>query len=441
MSAPPNQDSEPDLNALAELDRRHHWHPFTAMRSFRPEGRMMVRARDCSVWDANGREYLDAFAGLWSVNAGHNHPRIVAAIVEQVEEMCVAPLFSSAHPTATLLADRLAAECPDPLDRVFFSVQGSHAVETALKMARQYWRAAGRGGKYKVISRHRAYHGTAFGGTSAQGIPENRVAFEPLLPGFSQIPAPCSSPCDLDCAEALAREIALQGADSVAAFIAEPLVGTGGVLPSPPGYLRRVREICDAHQVLFIADEVMTGFGRTGAMFAIEHEAVVPDILILSKGLTSGHLPMAATVTGPEVYETILAGAEGPGVEFSTGATFDGYPPACAAALANLDVFEQEGLVERAERNGAYLQTLMAGLEASDSVAQARGLGMVAAVELREPCAPAVAAAAFERGVIVRPLVGGRVVAVAPPLTIERGGIDRVVSVLGDAIAVAGSTA
>lgn len=424
-----------ELERLARLDREHHWHPFTAMRDFRPEGRMFVRARDCSVWDAEGREYLDAFAGLWSVNAGHNHPRIVEAIVDQSREMCVAPLFGSAHPSAAELSARLAELCPAPLERVFFSVQGSHAVETALKMARQYWRSVGQGGCYKVIARERAYHGTAFGGTSAQGIPQNRAAFEPLLPGFSHIVAPCKEPgCDLDCADALEREIELQDPDTVAAFIAEPVVGTGGVIPSPPGYLERVREICDRHDVLLIADEVMTGFGRTGRMFAVEHAAVVPDLLLVSKGLTSGHLPLAATVTTPRVYDAILGGAAEEGPEFSTGATFDGYPPACAAALANLDVFAEEDLVDRAEADGAYLQEQLGSLADRPGVAQVRGVGMVAGIELEEPQARAVAAAAFERGLIVRPLVGGRVVAIAPPLTIGRDRIDRIAEGLGGAL-------
>jgi beta-alanine--pyruvate transaminase len=421
-------------NTVAASDSQHHWHPFTSMRTFRPEHMMMQRARDCWVWDAEGREYLDAFAGLWSVNAGHNHPRIVEAIIAQVTEMCAAPLFGRSHPTAAVLSARLAQICPGTLDRVFFSVQGSHAVETALKMSRQFWRAAGRGGKFKIISRERAYHGTAFGGTTAQGIAANRAPFEPLVPGFSHISAPCKFPCDLDCAAELEREILLQGPETVAAFIAEPVVGTGGVIPAPDGYMNKVADICRTYDVLFIVDEVMTGFGRTGPMLAIEHSGVEPDIVILSKGLTSGHLPMAATVTTGGVYSTILDGAARSGVEFPTGATFDGYPAGCAAALANLDVFQEENLLQRSESSGRYLQGSLSELAASKRVGQVRGVGMVAGIELVEPIADKICAEAFARGVIVRPLAGNHVIAVAPPLTIGHDSIDRAVTVLRDSI-------
>ena len=438
-----------ELDELAGWDSRHHWHPFTRMQVFNPADHMMVRAEDCYVWDARGRRYFDAFAGLWSANAGHNRPEIVEAIVRQVQSLAVAPLFGSAHPAASELASRLAAISPGDLNRVFFSVQGSQAVETAFKLARQYWRSRRRN-KFKIISRRRAYHGTAFGGVSAQGIAANRAAFEPLVPGFSHIAPPypyrCSrcaatATCSLACADELAQEIELQGAETVAAFIAEPLMGTGGVIPSPLGYLERIRDICAENEVLFIADEVMTGFGRTGHLFAIEPSGVVPDMLLLSKGLTSGHLPLAATVVTDEIYDAIV-GAPSVGAEFSSGCTFDGYPAACAAALANLDVIEREGLVDRAATVGEKFQADLRGLQDHPLVGEVRGTGMVAGVELvadkatRKPFPTALAAAAllashaYEAGVIVRPLTGGAVVAIAPPLTASENDLSWLVGVL-----------
>jgi beta-alanine--pyruvate transaminase len=430
------------LDALVDSDRQHHWHPFTDMRAFDPATRMLVRARDCTVWDADGRPLLDAFAGLWSVNAGHNHPRIVAAIIDQVQQLAVGPLFNFTHPTAAELAARLAALCPDDLNKVFFSVQGSHAVDQALKLARQYWKSVGQGTKYKIIARDRAYHGTAFGGTSAQGIAANREAFEPLLPGFSHITAPlpgntcrmCRSSCTLLCADELEREILRQGPSTVAAYIVEPLSGTGGVIPSPAGYLERIAEICKRHRVLFIADEVMTGFGRTGRMFAIEHSNVVPDIMVVSKGLTSGHLPMAAMIVREQIYDAIVSSATRPGVEFSSGSTFDGYPAACAAALANLDVIRDEDLVGQAQQKGAVLQECLARLKTHALVRDVRGIGMVGGIELTEAKAQQVAMHCYERGVIVRPLVGGRVVAVAPPLTITVVDLHRIAETLAAAL-------
>lgn len=424
-----------DLDAALAADVAHLWHPFTQQRGY-DSGRLIVSGDGCWVSDRHGRRLLDGFSGLWSVNLGYGRADIAAAIQEQLRTLPSASLFAQGHPLAALLAERLAALAPGALNRVFLSLQGAQAVETAMKMARLYWRAKGHQQKTIIVSRDRAYHGTAYGGTSLQGIAANRLPFGPTLPDVRRIGAPypyrcgsCARACTLDCADELEVLVEREGAGRVAAIIIEPVMGSGGVIPPPEGYLPRLREVCDRHDILLIADEVMTGLGRTGRWFAVDHADVVPDLLLVAKGLTGGYMPLAATITTDEVYDTIT-GRGGVGPEFPTGNTWDGHPPSCAAALATLDALEREGLVDRVAALAPAFAAQLHRLDGLPGVGQVRSLGFVGGVELvrdtatGEPypaelgVAARMAAHCWERGLIVRPLAGGAVVALAPPFTV-----------------------
>jgi adenosylmethionine-8-amino-7-oxononanoate aminotransferase len=423
-----------DQQHLVEADGATLWHPFTRHKSYDP-GRMIVGGDGCWVTDVDGRRLLDAFAGLWSINLGYGRGDIAEAIAAQLRVLPTSSMFGQGHPLAARLAERLAALAPGDLTRVFFSVQGSQAVDTALKLARLYWRARGRSGKTILVTRDRAYHGTSFGGISMQGMPALRLPFEPTLPDVRRIAAPfgyrcrhCDGTCTLGCADELEALVATEGADRIAAVIAEPVLGSGGVIVPDPGYLRRLRELCDRHEILLIADEIMTGFGRTGRMFAIDHFGVVPDMLLVAKGLTAGYMPLAATIVTDDIFR-VVTGVQTPGPEFASGNTWDAHPPACAAALAVLDALEGERLVERVAAMAEPFAAAVERVREAPIVGDVRTLGLVAGIELvrdrttrelhpAEAAAPArFAEHCWQRRVIVRPLANG-VVAIAPPFTV-----------------------
>jgi taurine-pyruvate aminotransferase len=435
-------------DALAK-DRANLWHPFTQQKTYDAE-RMIVSGEGAFVTDVRGRRILDGFSGLWSINLGYGRREVAEAISAQLDLLPASSLFGQGHPLAAELAAELARRAPGGLERVFYSVQGSQAVDTALKLARLYFRARGEAQRTIVVTRDRAYHGTSFGGISVQGLPALRLPFEPTLPDIRRIAAPyeyrcrlCAGSCTLACADELEGVVAVEGASRVAAIIAEPVLGSGGVIVPPDGYLARLREICDRHGILLVADEVMTGFGRTGRQFAVEHWDVVPDLLLVAKGLTAGYMPLAATITTREVFETVTA-RDVPGPEFPTGNTWDAHPPACAAALAVLGILERERLVERVASLADAFAAAVRGVEASPLVGEVRALGLVAGIELvrdretRELHPPEAYAAArfaeecWRRRLIVRPLANG-VVAVAPPFVVG----DEELGLLGDVLAEA----
>ena len=445
-----------------ELDLRHVWHGNVQHYGLDARPPLEIdRADGVWVWDVEGRRYLDAMAGLWCVNVGYGRREIVDAVAAQMARMPYYPL-SQSHGPAAQLAARLASLLPQELNRVFFLNSGSEAVETALKLARQYGRRAHPGqNRYKIIARHRAYHGFTMGALSATGQSIRKQAFEPLVPGFLHVAPPdhyrcefcsCESSCTLACADEFDRVIRMEGPQTVAAVILEPVIGGGGVIPAPDGYLKRVREICDRHGVLMIADEVITGFGRTGKLFGFEHSGIRPDIITVAKGLTSGYLPLAATVTTDEVFERFLSETDET-AKFAQISTFGGHPCSCAAGLANLDILMRERLWENSEQVGSYLIDRLRGLNAP-SIGEVRGCGLLIGLEMvsgegRAPM-PEARVVALQKAVREAGVLVGRnndtvpglcnVLTVAPPLTLTTEGADIIVGAIERAVSTSGAS-
>jgi len=420
------------------------WLPFTANRAFKRAPRLLTAASGMYYTTADGRQILDATAGLWCVNAGHCRAPIVDAIVAQAREMDYAPSFQMGHPLSFRLAERLAALLPGDADHVFFTNSGSESVDTALKMALAYHRSRGEPERTRFVGRLRGYHGVGFGGISVGGIENNRIAFmSQLLPHIDHLvhthdPARNAfsrgQPAHgAELADDLQRIIKERGAQSIAAVIVEPVAGSTGVLVPPKGYLERLRSICSAHGILLIFDEVITGFGRLGAPFAAEYFGVVPDLMTVAKGLSNGAVPMGAVFVRRGIYDTVV-GATSQGIEFFHGYTYSGHPLAAAAALGALDVYEQEGLFTRAAELGKYWEEAAHSLRDLPRVIDVRNIGLVAGIEL-ESRADAPGARAydafvecFNQGVLIR--VTGDTIALSPPLIIERAQVDRIFDVI-----------
>jgi len=418
----------------AQLDCDHLWHPFTQQLGWVEEEPLMIeRAEGSQLIDDAGRSYLDGVSSLWCNVHGHRHPGIDAAVREQLGRVAHSTMLGLSHAGGAELAARLVELAPPGLSRVFYSESGSTATEIALKMAFQYQQQ--RGGQHarrtSFVHLRDAYHGDTLGAVSVGGIDTFHAAYRPLL--FDTHAAEPGDAADLERVLAAHEE-------KVAAVIVEPLVqGAAGMLTHPRGYLRVVRELCDSFGVLLICDEVATGFGRTGTMFACEQEDVAPDLLCLGKGLTGGYLPLAATLATERVYERFL-GAPEEGRTFFHGHTYTGNPLACAAALASLDAFERERTIERLQPKIRLLGELLAGVEAMPEVAEVRGRGMMVGIDLGEHD-PAlrlghrVTLEARQRGAIVRPL--GDVVVLMPPLAISEAELRRLVAIAVDSIRAA----
>jgi len=417
---------------LAAADRAHLWHPFTQQRGWCAEDPLIVeRSEGSELIDTEGRRYIDGVSSLWCNVHGHRHPRIDAAVRDQLDRVAHSTMLGLSHPPAIELARRLVEIAPDGLSRVFYSDSGSTAAEIALKMAFQYWRQAGEEQRTRFICLRDAYHGDTLGSVSVGGIDLFHSMYRPLL--FDTVKA---EPGDLGQMERLLREHEGQ----VAAVMMEPLVqGAAGILVHPEGYLRGVRELCDRHDVLLILDEVATGFGRTGRMFACEHEHVAPDLMCLAKGITGGYLPLAATLSTERIYEGFLGEFEEMRTFFH-GHTYTGNPLACAAALATLDVFEEEHTIERLQPKLELLERLLAPVAAHPDVAEVRRRGTMTGIQLREYPAELrmghrVTLEARRRGAIVRPL--GDVVVLMPPLAITEAELTTLVEVTLASIEVA----
>ena len=419
------------------------WMPFTPNRRFKANPRLLSGARDMHYFTPDGREVLDGTAGLWCVNAGHNRPRIVEAIQRQAAELDYVSSFNMAHPLAFTFASRLAAMAPPGLDRIFFSNSGSESVDTALKIALAYQRARGKAGKTRLIGRERGYHGVGFGGISVGGIVRNRMYFGSLLTGVDHLPHTHGIAANLfskgqpeqgaDLADTLERLVALHDASTIAAVIVEPVAGSTGVLIPPKGYLERLRTLCDKHDILLIFDEVITGFGRVGAAFAAERFGVIPDMMCLAKGLTNAAVPAGAVAVSRAIHDAMMDAADAP-IELFHGYTYSAHPLACAAGLATLDVYAEEGLFERARTLEPYWEAAMHSLADARHVIDIRNLGLIAGIELEprpgKPTERAIEAyeAAFDGGLMIR--VTGDIIALSPPLIIDKGQIDRIVDTL-----------
>ncbi len=424
-------------------DLEAFWMPFTPNRTFKADPRLLERAEGMYYYAPDGRPILDATAGLWCVNAGHCRPGIVEAIQRQAARMDYATSFNLGHPKAFELASRLANLLPGDLDHVFFTNSGSESVDTALKIALAYHRARGKAAKTRFIGRERGYHGVGFGGISVGGIVSNRKQYGTLLNGVDHLPHthdPARNAFSKgqpehggeEFADALERIVSLHDASTIAAVIVEPVAGSTGVLVPPKGYLQRLRAICDRYDILLIFDEVITAFGRLGAANAAEYFGVQPDLMTMAKGLTNAAVPMGAVGVRAGVYDTLMAAEEG-GIELFHGYTYSGHPLACAAGLATLDTYRDEGLFERAADLSGHFQAAVHSLADAPHVVDIRNLGLMAGIEMSpRPGAPGargqeVFHQAFDRGLLLR--VTGDIIAFSPSLIIEPGQIDEIVSV------------
>ncbi len=373
----------PDLEA--------QWMPFTANRYFKENPRLITRAEGMYCWTHDGKQLLDAVAGLWCCNAGHCHPKIVEAIKQQAETLDYAMAFQLGHPTAFELANKLTAMAPDGIDYAFFVNSGSEAVDTALKMSLAYHRLRGQGERTRLIGRERGYHGVGFGGISVGGMSANRKMFGTMLPGVDHLPHTHNlqenaytrgqPQWGAHLADELENIVALHDASTIAAVIVEPIAGSAGVLIPPQGYLQRVRDICDKHGILLIFDEVICGFGRTGDNFGATRFGVTPDLMTTAKGLTSGTVPMGAVLAKGDIYDTFMTGPEG-AIEFFHGYTYSGHPLAAAAGCATLDVYLEEGLIDRARSMEDKFADALHSLKGEPNVIDVRNFGLIGAVEL-----------------------------------------------------------
>lgn len=424
-----------------------YWMPFTASRQFKKAPRLLAKAAGMHFWTPEGRQVLDGIAGLWCVNAGHVRPKIVQAIAEQAATLDFAPPFNMAHPLAFELAERLVKLAPAGLDKVFFTNSGSEAVDTALKMALAYHRARGEGTRTRLIGRERGYHGVNFGGVSVGGMVGNRKMFGPLLTGTDHL----RHTHDLarnaysrgmpehgaELADDLERLVALHDASTIAAVIVEPVAGSTGVLLPPKGYLEGLRAICDRHGILLIFDEVITGFGRTGAPFGAQTFGVTPDLMTAAKGITNGCVPMGAVFAKRAIHDVFMNGPEHL-IEFPHGYTYSAHPLACAAAMGTLDTYEDEQLLTRGAKIGQVFEDAVHSLKGLPHVIDVRNIGLVGGIEL-EPIAGQPGKRAFdvflecwERGVLIR--TTGDTIALSPPLIIEPAHIDQIVGTLRDVL-------
>ncbi len=434
--------------ALTREQLEAHWMPFTANRQFKSSPRLFSHARGMHYWTTDGRQVLDGVAGLWCVNAGHGRREISQAVAASLEQMDYAPPFQFGHPQAFELADRLARLAPGDLDHVFFVNSGSEAVDTALKIALQYHRLKGEATRTRLIGRERGYHGVNIGGTTVGGMVANRKAWGAnMVPGVDHLVhthdparnaftrgAPAHG---AELALDLERLVALHDASSIAAVIVEPIAGSTGVLVPPQGYLQKLREICTKHGILLIFDEVITGFGRTGAAFAAQEFGVTPDLITCAKGLTNGAVPMGAVLVKKAIHDAFMTGPA-TAIELFHGYTYSSHPTSCAAALATLGIYAREGLFQRAKELAPYWEQAVHSLKGLPHVIDIRNYGLTAALEYEPiPGSPGkrgfdVFLKAFESGVLVRG--AGDITAMSPPLIIEKAQIDQLVETLGKAI-------
>lgn len=428
-------------STLAEIDARHHLHPFTDHAAMHRGGtHVVVSASGVYVQDAQGRKLLDGLAGLWCVNVGYGRAEIIDAVAAQLREVCFYPsFFNTTTEPAIRLAERLAKLAPDPLNHTVFSNSGSEANETALKTIRAYWRLRGQPQRTKILSRQFAYHGVTLATTSMTGLPSCTEPFGLPLPGFIHVPAPHAYAAGKEndpvgygrwCVEETARIIDQEGAETIAAMFVEPVQGAGGVIPPPEGYLGELRALLREKGILFVADEVITAFGRLGNWFASELWKLEPDLMTLAKGLTSGYLPLGATMLSDEIADLVLRSGY-----YAHGFTYSGHPTSCAAGLANIDIIENDGLIPRVLADvGPYFQGKLRTLREHPAVGEVRGHGLIGALELvpkggRAALTPQMmlgvkaAALAREQGVIVRGIRD--ILAMAPPLTITHAELDE----------------
>jgi len=446
--------SAEDASRLYELDRTHWLHPQGDLGA--PPGTipqlMLAGGSGATLTDVEGREYIDGMASLWNVNVGYGRTELADAAAEQMKRLAFSSAYGGFSTAPGIeLAAKLAELAPGDLGVTFFASGGGEANDTAYKLARLYWHLRGEPERVNIVSRLRDYHGLTYGATSATGLANFWKGFGPLAPGFLHAPTPDpyrfsgEGSAGAAYATALEEVVLKAGPATVAAVVAEPVQGAGGAIVPPADYFPLLRQICNQYGLLLIADEVITGFGRTGRWFGLEHWNVQADLMIFAKGVTSGYLPLSGVMLTHSVHDT-LKNLKGP---MWHAFTYSGHPTACAVALRNLQILEDEHLVERAAEKGAYLQRRLQDLRSHEIVGDVRGLGLIGGVELvrdratKESFDPSVGAArrvcmdALEQGVIFRPLAGD-VIGMSPPFVISNEQIDRMVAVLDKAIARVG---
>ena len=436
---------------LQQAARDHLWMHFTRHSVYEEGGRVptIVRGEGHKIWDDQGREYIDGLAGLFVVQVGHGRTELAETALKQAEKLAFFPIWSYAHPAAIELAERLAAGAPGDLNRVFFTTGGGEAVESAWKLAKQYFKLTGKPKKHKVISRSIAYHGTPHGALSITGLPPLKEDFEPLVPGAHKVPNTNIYRAAEDlrddpkafgrwAADRIAEAIEFEGPDTVAAVFLEPVQNAGGCFPPPPGYFERVREICDEYDVLLVSDEVICAFGRIGSMFACEDFGYTPDIITCAKGMTSGYSPIGAMIASDRLFEPYKSGTN----SFAHGYTFGGHPVSAAVALANLDIFEREGLNDHVKENAPAFRRTLERLLDLPIVGDVRGEGYFYGIELVKDKATretfdAAESESMLRGYLSKALFdaglycraddrGDPVVQLAPPLTIGQAEFDDI---------------
>jgi adenosylmethionine-8-amino-7-oxononanoate aminotransferase len=454
MTTTPQYVTEPGHDPIAERAHRHLWMHFTRHSVYEQDGHVpvIVRGEGPYIWDDQGRRYLDGLAGLFVVQLGHGRTELAEVMARQASELAFFPIWSYAHPRAVELAERLASLAPGDLNRVFFSSGGGESVESAWKLAKQYFKLIGKPTKHKVISRAIAYHGTPQGALSITGLPFAKQAFEPLVPSAVKVPntnfyrAPEHGDdlkaFGLWAANRIEEAIEFEGPDTVAAVFLEPVQNAGGCFPPPPGYFERVREICDAHDVLMVADETICAFGRIGDYFAMNRYGVTPDIITCAKGMTSGYAPMGAMIASDRLFEPFRHGT----TMFAHGYTWGGHPVGAAVALANLDIFEREGILAHVRGNENAFRSTLEKLLDLPIVGEVRGDGYFYGIELVKDkgtketfddeeserlLSGFLSKALFEHGLYCRADDrGDPVIQLAPPLICDQQHFDEIEQIL-----------
>jgi adenosylmethionine-8-amino-7-oxononanoate aminotransferase len=443
--------------SLVAADHRHMIHPLHHAKDH-ANPKVFVSGKGAMLRTADGREYIDGLSALWNVNIGHGRKELADAAAAQMEKLAYASAYAGyTNEPAVRLAERIVGLAYDNMSAVYFTTGGAESNESAFKFARYHWKRLGKPGKVKIISRRYGYHGVTMAAMSATSLPNYHKMFGPMVPEFLQVAPPYpfrwpgNGDAGIGAADAVEDAILEQGADTVAAIIAEPVMGSGGVIVPPATYFPRLREICDRHDVLLIADEVITGFGRTGKWFGLGHWGVQPDLFSFAKGVTSGYLPLGGVVVSKAIHQAIQ---DAPADEkFMHAATYSGHPVCCAVALANIDIIEKEGMVERAKVQGDRFRAGLETLLTLPAVGEVRGIGMLAAIELVEDKGsktPAkglgarVVAQAADRGLILRlraaadgPPASGDTLCFAPPLPTPEATLDRIVQITGESIQAA----
>lgn len=426
------------------LNLDNYWIPFTANKAFKEEPRLLVEAQGMYYKSEDNRKILDGIAGLWCCNAGHCHPHIVEAVQEQIATMDYATAFNMSHPKAFQLAEKISELTPKGLDRIFFGNSGSEAVDTALKVAVAYHVSRGQGQRTRFISREKGYHGVNVGGTAVGGIPTNRKSFGALLSATDHLPhtwnlgemafSKGQPSWGIHLAEELESILTLQDSSTIAGVIIEPVIGSGGVIVPPKGYLERIREICDRHGILLIFDEVITGFGRLGHSFASVRFDVTPDIITMAKGLTGAAIPMSATAFKTEIYEEIVKGPD-PVIELFHGYTYSGHPVAAAAGIASLEVYENEALFDRALSLEKTFEDALHSLKGEKYIIDIRNLGLMGAIHFGsedDKTAVEVASKVFKycykNNVLVR--FSGEFIVLSPALIAEKEQIKLIIETI-----------